>query len=595
MSLKVRTKLFLMSLGLIAVALLASDLFLSPRLDHLLVERVRTDLLVRDRLMETQVSALARSANTAPHETWEHLAKALGHQSSARVTLIASTGLVLGESDLDDPAVSQMQNHSDRPEVIQALAGEEGTSLRYSATLQQRMMYVARPFRDKDDRIVGVLRVALPLSDVDQIVSQFRKLIFTASALALVAAAILSSVTAHWISSSLRAMAQAAAQMVQGDLETRTRPHGNDELADLGNALDLLANNLRGAMRDLRSERDLLLGILASMQEGVLVVDQDDHLVHMNPAIRAMLLLNEGSVGRPLIEVIRNAELVGLLASARSGKEQRPAVELEMGGFKPRRLLAHASPLPDRPGDMLVVLVDVTNLRRLESIRKDFVSNASHELRTPVASIRSAAETLRSALSDPEAAMTFVDILERNAERLQRLVEDLLDLSRIESREFTLRTENIDLAEFLDHILPLHLDRFERKRMTLTRDIEPGIVVRGDRRAMEMIFSNLLDNAVKYCPEGTPVSIETEVTGTRVRVTVADQGPGIPSQHLPRIFERFYRVDAGRSRDLGGTGLGLAIVKHLAEAMDGTVGVESHPGEGARFSVSLQKGSASQV
>jgi two-component system phosphate regulon sensor histidine kinase PhoR len=383
-------------------------------------------------------------------------------------------------------------------------------------------------------------------------------------------------------------MAQAAAHMVHGELETRTRAHGSDELAELGHALDLLAANLRDAMRDLRSERDLLRGILASMQEGVLVVDQDDHTVHMNPAIRAMLLLGEDAIGRPLIEIIRNADLMEMLGRSRSGLD-RAAVELELGGFKPRRLLAHASPLPDRPGDMLVVLVDVTNLRRLESIRKDFVANASHELRTPVASIRSAAETLRSALDDPEAAIGFVDILERNAERLQRLVEDLLDLSRIESREFALRTENIDLSEFLDRVLPLYQDRFDRKRMPLSQTIPPGVLIRGDRRALEMIFSNLLDNAVKYCPEGTPVRIEAEATGPKVRVIVADQGPGIPPQHLPRIFERFYRVDAGRSRDLGGTGLGLAIVKHLAEAMESTVGVDSQPGEGARFSITLPR------
>jgi two-component system phosphate regulon sensor histidine kinase PhoR len=321
----------------------------------------------------------------------------------------------------------------------------------------------------------------------------------------------------------------------------------------------------------------------------VLVVDQGDRIVHMNPAVRAMLLLGEESIGHTLIEIIRNADLVELLGRARKGSDLS-AVEVELGGFKPRRLLAHASPLPDRPGEMLVALVDVTNLRRLESIRKDFVANASHELRTPVASIRSAAETLRSAMDDPEAALGFVNILERNAERLQRLVEDLLDLSRIESREFSLRPEPVDLRIFLDRMRPLHQDRFQQKNMPLGNEIPPDTCVLADRRALEMIFSNLLDNAVKYCPEGTPVTIGAEVSENRVRITVADQGPGIPPPHLPRIFERFYRVDAGRSRDLGGTGLGLAIVKHLAEAMEGTVGVDSQPGQGACFSITLPKG-----
>ncbi|HNX32501.1 MAG TPA: ATP-binding protein [Holophaga sp.] len=586
MRFRVRTKLFLVSLGLIILALLLSDLYLSPRVDRLLVERVKADLLVRSRLMEVEAAELFRSPARGSIDAWEQLAKTLGRRASARVTLVSREGQVLGDSSLDEPAVSHLESHGDRPEVIAALARGEGAAIRYSSTLQRRMMYVSRSFAGADGRVAGAVRVALPLSDVDDSVWQFRKLVFSASILALVAAALLSTATAHWVSSSLRAMAQAAASMLKGDLDTRTRAHGTDELAELGQALDLLAANLRDAMRDLRSERDLLGGILASMQEGVLVVDQDGRIVHMNPAVRSTLLLGEEALGRPLIEIIRNADLVEMLDRARGGAG-RASVQLESGGVKPRYLLAHASPLPDRPGDMLLVLVDVTDLRRLESIRKDFVANASHELRTPVASIRSAAETLRSALDDPEAALGFVEILERNSERLQRLVEDLLDLSRIESREYALRLERIDLPGFLDGILPLHLDRFRRKDMPLAADVPVGTKVKADRRALEMIFSNLLDNAAKYCPAGTSVRIEAEALTDKVRVTVADQGPGIPPQHLPRIFERFYRVDAGRSRDLGGTGLGLAIVKHLAEAMGGTAGVESLPGQGARFSITL--------
>ncbi len=589
MKFRVRTKLFLVSLSLIALTLLVSDLFLAPRLDRLLVDRVKADLLVRARLMESEASSLALGEHSASPDSWERLAKRLSQRANARVTLISHTGRVLGDSSLEEPAVSHLENHADRPEIMDALSRGDGTSLRYSITLQQRMMYVAHAFTGNNDRIQGAVRVALPLSGVDLAVWQFRKLLWTASILALVAAATLSSLAAHWISSSLRAMAKAAAHMVHGDLETRTRARGTDELAEVGHALDLLATNLRDATRDLRSERDLLRGILASMQEGVLVVDQYDRTIHMNPAIRTMLLLGEDAIGRSLIEIIRNADLIEMLGRARSGTDGS-AVELDLGGFKPRRLLAHASPLPDRPGDMLVVLVDVTNLRRLESIRKDFVANASHELRTPVASIRSAAETLRSAMNDPEAALGFVDILERNAERLQRLVEDLLDLSRIESREFALRTESFDLSGFLDRILPLYGDRFRQKSMPLENNIPAGTRIKADRRALEMIFSNLLDNAIKYCPEGTQVRIEAEASGNKVRFTIADQGPGIGHQHLSRIFERFYRVDAGRSRDLGGTGLGLAIVKHLAEAMEGSVGVESQPGQGTRFSISLPIG-----
>ena len=249
-----------------------------------------------------------------------------------------------------------------------------------------------------------------------------------------------------------------------------------------------------------------------------------------------------------------------------------------------------AAALPGDPGGVLAVFVDVTELRRLESVRRDFVANASHELRTPVAAVRSAAETLRSAASDPAAAARFSDIIERNAERLERLIADLLELSRIESREFQLSPEPLEIAPVVHHVLSLHRHRAEQKRIELATEFAAGLPsARADRRALEQVFGNLVDNALKYCPEGARVTVRVSPENSTLRVAVADTGPGIDPKHLPRLFERFYRVDAGRSRELGGTGLGLSIVKHLVVAMGGTVGVESAPGQGTTFTFTLPR------
>ncbi len=588
MTLGVRGKLILISIGVIAVALLISDLVLTSSLDKTMTAQTREDLMIRTEMAEREATRLAEVAPSTTPETWQPLANELGKRAQARVTIIAADGIVLGDSSLDSQEVMRIENHNERPEVIEALAHGRSASVRYSSTIGQRMMYVAVPFR-RQGQTAGVVRMALPLAQVDQAIVNLRMLLFGASLLALTLAGLVSTLATRRISRTLRQLAESAGRMVDGDLGERTRTPGHDEIATLGKSLDRLAENLSGALRQLKTERDLLGGILAGMQEGVLVVDRDAHVIHANPALRGMLLLGSDCIGKPLLDVIRNAELLEIL---RRGQHKAAATsgEVELAGIKPRRLMAHVSPLEGEPGDLLVVLVDVTQLRQLESIRKDFVANASHELRTPVASMRSAAETLRGAMDDPDAALSFLEIIERNAARLHQLVEDLLDLSRIESREFRLQLEPLDLGAFAELMAKSYSRLAQDKGIRLEVDAgSRGILALADRRAMEQVVGNLLDNAIKYCPQGATVQLRPDIQGDKVRVSVSDTGPGIPPQHLPRLFERFYRVDAGRSRELGGTGLGLAIVKHLVEAMGGTVSVESEAGLGAIFSFTLPR------
>lgn len=343
------------------------------------------------------------------------------------------------------------------------------------------------------------------------------------------------------------------------------------------------------ALAEVTEERNRLRGIVEGMEEGVLLLDSGGQVALLNAALREMLLLGVDAVGKSQLEAIRHEELKEIVDQAREGEAVTGEIEFE--GLKPRRLLVRAAPLPGDIGQVFAVFIDVTEVRKLESLRRDFVANVSHELRTPVTAIRSAAETLQAGVpGDPRVLEQFVGIMARNAERLHGLVEDLLDLSRIESQKLKLAPEPLDVRSLFTHVLSLFKERADKKQLELV-NAAPSTLPRlfADRRALEHVLTNLVDNAVKYGGERNKVIVNAVVEGDELRLLVSDNGPGIEERHLPRIFERFYRIDAGRSRDQGGTGLGLSIVKHLSEAMGGAVSVESKPGAGTTFIVSLKK------
>lgn len=397
----------------------------------------------------------------------------------------------------------------------------------------------------------------------------------------------LSTAAASIASRTARRLAVSARRMAEGGASVVPAPDEEQEFGELGAALEQLARGYSTVLSNYGRERDRLRSVLSGMREGVLLFDRGKRVALVNPALREMLLLSGDVQGKSPLEVIRHPELVRVLDEAERGEE--PALgEMDLGGLKPRRLLVQAVRIPGEEGGLLAVLFDVTHLRRLEALRKDFVANASHELRTPVATILSAAETLESAASrDPAAAEDFVRIILRNATRLKNLVDDLLDLSRIESQDFKVHLEGVDVRELSRAVVDLFEERATKKRIRLRLSPGPPCGAQADRRALEHVLTNLVDNAVKYCGSETTVSVSTEMAGETTRLLVEDDGPGMSEEHLPRIFERFYRVDPGRSRSLGGTGLGLSIVKHLVEAMQGRIEVESQPGKGTRFVISL--------
>jgi two-component system phosphate regulon sensor histidine kinase PhoR len=581
LKLGIRAKLFLTSLGVIIVSVVVAYGYSSNRLERELTDRVRAELIVRAKLVA--LGAESSYALWEDHARWTDLAHDLGARANADVTLLRRDGTLLGDSREHDEPVS----FGDSPEVRQALALADKQP-GYASLIDGHTLVVAVPFT-RADEVAGVARVALPLTEVDVARAELGKTLSLAAALALAAAIVVSTLAAELASRTARSLTEVARRMADGDLTTRARQTGDDEFGELGRALDQLAKNLSRTLGELREERDRLGGILAGMQEGVLLLDRSGHIYVLNPSLREMLLVGPDSVGKTVLEVVRHAELKELLDQGRRSAEPVTR-EIDFGNLQPRRLLVRAAQLSGDQGGLLAVFVDVTEVRRLESLRREFVANVSHELRTPVTAVRSAAETLQNAASDdPVATRAFLGIIERNAERLHDLVEDLLDLSRIESRGLKLNIEPLELDAVYDQVLSLFGERAERRGTLLEHDVPENLPrVLADRRALEHVLTNLVDNAVKYCPAGTRIRLYAVPQPDGVELVVEDNGPGIEARHLPRLFERFYRVDAGRSRDIGGTGLGLSIVKHLVEAMGGTVRVESTPRVGTKFGVALK-------
>ena len=581
MRLGIRGKLFLVLFSLIVVSVVAADLYLSRALEQQLTDRIRGDLVIRLQLIQDQVSKATFGLDEIGR--WDALADELGARAHAQVTIIRRDGTVLGDSEVPAEALGELENHAARSEVREALSRGLGSRLGYNLT--ERMVFVAVPFQ-RGGEVEGVVRAAEPLSSVEAAVADLHKALFSGLLVALVVAIIVSIAAADRLSKAVRSLTQAAAKMASGHLEARVRASGHDELAELGRGLDLLAGNLSAAIGALQKERDLLGGIVNAMHEGLLVLDDQGRIAMVNPALRQMLLLGPGILGKYPLEVIRHADFQELLEESKRSAEPLPR-EIELVGLKPRYLLVQAVRIHET-GGLLLVFVDVTEIRRLERVRTDFVANVSHELRTPITAIRGYAETLRAgALKDSAEAAGMVEIIFRQSERLSDMVEDLLELSRLEAKELKLSDEPVSLLDAATRAADAVRPRADARSIRLRIEIPAGVRARGDDRAIEQILMNLLDNAVKYTPTAGKVHVTAKAEGNQCLIQVRDSGIGIEAKHLPRLFERFYRIDKGRSRDMGGTGLGLSIVKHLAAALHGEVSVESQPGKGSTFTVVL--------
>jgi two-component system phosphate regulon sensor histidine kinase PhoR len=524
--------------------------------------------------------------STESPRSLDPLAKRLGSEIGARITLIASDGTVLGDSE-DVPA--QMGNHLDRPEVLEALRTGIGRTQRYSATLGEDLLYVAVPMEHSGD-IVGVARVALPLREVQEASNR----VATAVIGALAVAAILATALAVLLSGPVGALVRAVQRLARGDLHQEISVQGPAEVGVLASAFNDMAARLRTNIRAAEYERNRLEASLSHMADGLVIIERHGRVRLINPAAARLLEVEpQQSEGRSMVLVLRDPELVAIAdeALAAGASAMHPRL-IELGPPGQRRLLqARASRIPSEAGaghQVVLLLQDVTELRRTETLRREFVANVSHELRTPVACLKALVETLEDgALEAPEAAREFLDRMQVEVDDLAQLVEELLELSRIESGRVALDLQPVDLAPIIAAAAERLRPRAERQGLTLAVDLPSELpTARADPVRIHQVVTNLVHNAVKFTPAGGRVTVTGEQRDSEVEVHVVDTGIGIPSEALPRLFERFYKVDKARAG--GGTGLGLAIVKHLVQSHGGRIWVESAgEGQGAKFTFAV--------
>lgn len=571
-------KLFLAHLSLLVAALAVSGVWVSGSTRRRVLEQTAARL---------EAEAVMLRALSRPPQGLQETLHDLGARLGSRLTVVGADGTVLADSHA---LPASMDNHNGRPEIRDARASGRGENVRHSDTVRVEMLYVA--LRMDPDRPDGaVVRSALPLTRVDEEMGEVTRGVAIAFVALALAGAGLSFLLARRITRPLRELRDVAQWAAVGDFTRRAPVRADPEVASVGAALNRMTDELASRLERLEAERSKIAAVLGSMQEAVVAVDRAGSVERSNAAAEALLGVGREALGHLLWEVLR---LPGLEEAAvraiREGVTGRLSAEVG-----PRAVAMRLTPIAGSGGAVLVAH-DVTEELRYEALRKEFVANVSHELRTPLTLVQGYVETLRNgAWKEPERAPEFLDTIERNVARLRTLVEDLLQISRLESAGQILQPRETAAAGILDRVRETFRPLAERKRQELSVEAPPGLVLVADPELLERAVGNFVDNAIKYTPEGGRVRARAWREGEAVLFAVEDTGIGIPEADQPRIFERFYRVDKSRSRDLGGTGLGLAIVKHIAQLHGGAVAVASAPGKGSVFTLRLPAGSFKPV
>jgi two-component system phosphate regulon sensor histidine kinase PhoR len=569
----VRNRIFLKAMAAFVVVIAAATLTLDISIRHTWENAVRSDI---ERLLVQNAQGFALRAENDHQHSLQQMAVEEAGITETRVTIIARDGVVLADSEADPKT---MENHASRPEVAAALGGKTGSSTRLSHTVGIEFLYLAVPSGDK------IVRLAYPLSSVQQQIASIRSNLLRASLLALLLALLLAAAIAEIISRRLRSIVRFAEQVAAGDLSARIAETSGDEIAQVAMALDRTARRLEENFAAVRESRSELEALLNSMTDGVIAVSPDMKVRWANHAI-AGILHQRIRIGAPVIELLRHPDFLATLTAALKSKRRESAIAASLAGRK--SFSVTAEPLPD--GGVVSVLHDISEVERVDKTRRDFIANVSHELRTPLTSIQGYAETLmESDGAMNESAREFMQVIRRNAERMGRLTEDLLVLARVESGEEKLDLRPHSARHLLAEAAASMQENVRAAQVDLTVENIPDWSVVADSYAVHQVFGNLISNALRYAQSGKKITVGAYEQPGGVEFFVRDCGPGIASEHLPRIFERFYRVDKARSRESGGTGLGLAIVKHIVLNHGGAVRVESAVGHGTTFFFLLPK------
>jgi two-component system phosphate regulon sensor histidine kinase PhoR len=564
-------KLFAATLGLLVTALAAFGLVSAQATRTRLMDEMSRRLATDAELLQVLVST------TPDVRLLQPSLQALSRKVEARFTVIAEDGRVVADSDTDP---SGMDNHNNRPEVRQARAEGKGTQRRYSDTLHTDMLYYAMLL---DGPSKTIARAALPLTRVEaEVGGVYKSMLLAFLGIAVVAAGVM-ALLAREITQPLREMRLLADWVAAGDFTRKAPLRAPDEIGHVAAALNRMAEELSARLEKLKAERSKLEAVISSMEDGVIPLDPDGRILGVNAAAKEQFELRDEPQGLRLWEVVR---LPGLEEAAMKALRNRAPIRdtFEVGT---RVLSVRLSPLSEGQGAVLVAH-DITEDRRYDTLRKEFVANVSHELRTPLSVVQGYTETLlEGAWKEEKSALEFLAIIDKNTRRLSAIVNDLLDLSKLESGGQTVERRTVDVRGLVERVAEAFRPVAERKRQKLVAEVPPNAgTFEADGTLLERALSNLVDNALKYTPEGGRIRVSGGPDNGQIALSVEDNGAGIPEADLPRIFERFYRVDKSRSRDLGGTGLGLSIVKHIVQLHGGTISVRSAPG-GSTFTLRL--------
>jgi two-component system phosphate regulon sensor histidine kinase PhoR len=553
-------------------------------------KQVSENITSRAYLIQEQVSTNLISHN---FEEIDSFCKETGPLSATRITVILPGGRVIGDSD---EQVADMQNHADRPEFREALTGNVGSSTRFSNTLGMNMMYLAIPIYS-EDQIMAVLRTSVPVSEIDdELMEMYHKILWAVLVVAVLAA-VISLVLSGRIAQPIAAIEEAARRYASGDLALRLAVSKPAELSDLAKAMNKMARQLDERIKTISSQSAEADAILSSMIEGVIAIDSEGQIVRMNRAAADLLGVNTKQAEQRSIEetLYNHADIIQF---AQKALQSSAPIETEvvLAGEDRKHLKLHAARLTNTDGNYagaVVVMTNMTRIRQLQKVRQDFVANVSHELKTPITSIKGFVETLQEgALANPEQAKRFLEIIARHADRLNAIIDDLLTLSRLEedTERRALSFEITPLKPILTEAIELSEMKAEEKRIQISLDCDENIQARVNPALLEQAVTNLINNAIKYSEKSSTIKISATQTDSEIHISVNDQGCGIEKKYHERIFQRFYVVDKSRSRKLGGTGLGLAIVKHIAQVHDGSITIESQLGKGSKFTIHLPLG-----
>lgn len=591
---KFRVRLTFIFMILIGSSVLLAGIFMAKLLENSYKEALVINMEREIRLIMAHLDWNRSGSEEDVTRYYTEQARYLRKSADARVTIIRADGTVIGESD-EDP--TQMNNHLDRAEVRQAQSEGVGHSVRFSKTLGHNMLYVALPIF-KDNQVYGYLRLATDLMEVEHAVRQLWLFLLLGLGLLFVVAGVISYRIAYGLTRPFEKMTRVARQISNMNYKSRVSIRTKDEIGDLGHAINTMADSLQFQMNRILENEGRLKSVLENLMSGVMMVDKDGKIALLNRKAEEILGFSADELlGKKFQKAKQQFEFTQLIEECVQSREH---IRDEMVFYFPeeRILEINLSPMfhgNDEFAGILIVLHDITAVRRLERMRSEFVANVSHELKTPIAAVKGFAETLLAgALNDKETARSFLQIIFDESERLNRLIGDILELSKIESKRIPLQFSPVHVNSFMEHTVRMLKSEADKKRIALELYAEDDLYMEADEDRLRQIIINLLSNGIAYTPEGgkvrirvTPIYADGAPDPDQIRFIIADTGIGIPKKDLPRIFERFYRVDKARSRSSGGTGLGLSIVKHLVDLHKGQIKVESEIGVGTQFIIDL--------